>query len=58
VIAYGIIGMVNWTHRWYHEGATGMPSAAEIGGSFIEMVLNGLSSDDQPPGVSGLPGHP
>jgi AcrR family transcriptional regulator len=58
VIAYGIIGMVNWTHRWYREGATGMPSAAEIGGSFIEMVLNGLSSDDQPPGVSGLPGHP
>ena len=30
VIAYAIIGMVNWTHRWYREGASGMPSAAEM----------------------------
>ena len=58
VIAYGIIGMVNWTHRWYREGASGMPSAAEIGQSFIEMVLNGLSSGAQPPGGPGLPGRP
>ena len=49
VIAYAIIGMVNWTHRWYREGASGMPSAAEIGRSFVEVVLNGLSSGDQPP---------
>jgi AcrR family transcriptional regulator len=42
VIAYGVIGMVNWTHRWYREGASGMPSAAEIGQTFSEMVLNGL----------------
>lgn len=48
VIAYGIIGMVNWTHRWYREGAGGMPSAAEIGQSFSEMVLNGLT-----PGPAG-----
>jgi TetR/AcrR family transcriptional regulator, cholesterol catabolism regulator len=26
VIAYGVIGMVNWTHRWYREGASGIPS--------------------------------
>lgn len=44
VIAYGVIGMVNWTHRWYREGASGMPSAAEIGQTFSEMVLNGLNS--------------
>jgi len=44
VIAYGIIGMVNWTHRWYREGASGMASAEEIGRTFTEMVLNGLSS--------------
>ncbi len=42
VVAYGIIGMVNWTHRWYRVGASGTPSAAEIGRSFSEMVLNGL----------------
>ena len=58
VIAYGIIGMVNWTHRWYREGASGMPSAAEIGQSFMEMVLNGLSSDDRPPVAPGLPDRP
>jgi TetR/AcrR family transcriptional regulator, cholesterol catabolism regulator len=51
VIAYGVIGMVNWTHRWYREGASGMPSAAEIGQTFSEMVLNGLDSD-----ASTLPG--
>jgi AcrR family transcriptional regulator len=44
VIAYGVIGMVNWTHRWYREGASGMPSAAEIGQTFSEMVLKGLNS--------------
>ena len=56
VIAYGIIGMVNWTHRWYRKGASGMPSAAEIGRSFTEVALNGLSSGDQPP--ADLPGPP
>jgi hypothetical protein len=67
VIAYGLIGMVNWTHRWYREGAGGMPSAAEIGRTFTGMVLNGLSSGvlpaapepgDQPPAAPGLPGIP
>lgn len=58
VIAYGITGIVNWTHRWYREGASGMPSAAGIGRSFIEVVLNGLSSGDQPADASGLPGRP
>jgi AcrR family transcriptional regulator len=58
VIAYGIIGMVNWTHRWYREGASGMPPAREIGQSFTEVVLNGLNSGHQPPAVSGVPGRP
>jgi TetR/AcrR family transcriptional regulator, cholesterol catabolism regulator len=43
VIANGIIGMVNWTHRWYHQPETkGSPTAAEIGAGFAELVLNGL----------------
>jgi hypothetical protein len=58
VIAYGIIGMVNWTHRWYREGGSGMPSAAEIGRTFTSIVLNGLSSGDQPPAAPGLPDRP
>jgi TetR/AcrR family transcriptional regulator, cholesterol catabolism regulator len=41
VIANGIIGMLNWTHRWYHSD-TAMVSAEEIGDSFADMVLNGL----------------
>ena len=40
------------------RGASGMPSAAEIGQSFIEMVLNGLSSGDRPPAAPGLPDRP
>jgi TetR/AcrR family transcriptional regulator, cholesterol catabolism regulator len=56
VIAYGIIGMVNWTHRWYREGADGMPSAAEIGRSFTEMVLNGLSPGRPAPPAAAQPG--
>ena len=40
VTAFGIIGMVNWTHRWYHQG--GRLTAPEIGESFATMVLDGL----------------
>jgi AcrR family transcriptional regulator len=40
VAANGIIGMVNWTHRWYHR--EGSLSAAEIGEAFAAMVLDGL----------------
>jgi AcrR family transcriptional regulator len=66
VIAYGIIGMVNWTHRWYREGASAMPSAAEVGQAFAEMVLGGLSpgppvsppEPGEPPAGSALPDSP
>lgn len=43
-IANGIIGMLNWTHRWYHRGGSG-PGADEIGRAFADMVLNGLRAD-------------
>ncbi|MGE3301718.1 MAG: TetR/AcrR family transcriptional regulator [Hyphomonadaceae bacterium] len=41
LIAYGIIGMMNWTHRWFksRRGYT----AEETGAAFAEMVINGLS---------------
>lgn len=40
--AYGILGMLNWSHRWFKPG---MPvSAEEIGKTFAELVLGGLES--------------
>jgi TetR/AcrR family transcriptional regulator, cholesterol catabolism regulator len=36
----GIVGMCNWTHRWYREG-DGM-SLPEIGDQFVALVVGGL----------------
>jgi hypothetical protein len=36
--------MVNWMHQWYRPG--GRLSAAEIGGMFAAMVIDGLTSPD------------
>jgi AcrR family transcriptional regulator len=41
-IAYGILGMLNWTHRWYRPGAG--ETTEEIGKTFAEVVLMGLES--------------
>lgn len=43
MLAYGIIGMMGWTSRWFvpHKSAE---SAEEIGAAFAEMVLGGLKS--------------
>jgi len=40
VVANGIIGMVNWTHRWYRQD--GRLTAAEIGEAFAALALDGL----------------
>ncbi len=40
-IAFGLIGMLNWTHRWFEPGNAG-PDASEIGATFADMVLEGL----------------
>ncbi|HET6509966.1 MAG TPA: TetR/AcrR family transcriptional regulator [Baekduia sp.] len=38
--AYGIIGMVNWTHRWFHpDGAVG---ADAVGEAFARVAVEGL----------------
>lgn len=42
VLAYGIIGMVNWTHRWFRP--TGDMSAREIGRAYAHLALNGVLS--------------
>lgn len=42
VLAYGIIGMMNWTHRWFKRDDA--LSAEEIGESYAQMVLGGLQT--------------
>jgi AcrR family transcriptional regulator len=42
VIAQGVIGMANWTHRWYEPG--GALDADQIGEGFAEIVLSGLAT--------------
>lgn len=44
LVAYGIIGMLNWTHRWYKPD--GHYEASEIARTFSSMVLNGLMRSD------------
>jgi AcrR family transcriptional regulator len=41
LIANAIIGMCNWSHRWFHP--TGRNDAKAIGGIFSELVLRGLA---------------
>lgn len=43
VMAYGVIGMVSWTNRWFNP-ATSPVDAATIGEAYAEMVLGGLVS--------------
>ena len=41
IVAYGILGMLNWSHRWF-KPERGSPD--EVGKIFAEMVLSGLES--------------
>ncbi len=43
-IAYGILGMLNWTHRWYKPERS--EPAEEIGQAFAEFALAGLDATD------------
>ena len=36
----GVIGMVNWAHRWFKPGGSLKPE--EIGEGFADMILNGM----------------
>jgi TetR/AcrR family transcriptional regulator, cholesterol catabolism regulator len=42
VVAYGVIGMVAWSNRWFnpHESSV---SAQEIGAAYAETLIGGLS---------------
>jgi TetR/AcrR family transcriptional regulator, cholesterol catabolism regulator len=41
VVAYGIIGMVAWSNRWFNPNESAVP-AEEIGAAYAETVLRGL----------------
>jgi AcrR family transcriptional regulator len=45
VVAYGIIGMLNWTHRWYRDKDGTLPDAGAIGAAFADTLVNGLRND-------------
>jgi AcrR family transcriptional regulator len=42
VVANGVIGMMNWSHRWYRANDAALPSPDEIGSAFADIVLDGL----------------
>ncbi|RVQ65041.1 TetR/AcrR family transcriptional regulator [Croceicoccus ponticola] len=43
VIAYGLFGIVGWTHRWYRPGNCEV-SATEIGSTYAEIFIAGLEN--------------
>jgi AcrR family transcriptional regulator len=40
LVAYGIIGMLNWTHRWFDPD--GPDDAGEVAKAFATLVIEGL----------------
>lgn len=41
-VAYGILGMLNWSHRWFRPDRS--EPAEEVGKTFAELVLAGLET--------------
>jgi hypothetical protein len=41
-VACGILGMLNWSHRWYKPDRS--EPAEEIGNVFADLVLSGLET--------------
>lgn len=47
VLAYGLIGMMSWTHRWFNP-ETSMVTAGEIGEAYADLLLHGLLVGPRP----------
>ena len=47
-IAYGVLGMLGWTYRWFNPDTT-HASADEIGETFADTLLLGLRTGRRPP---------
>ncbi|WP_156679317.1 TetR/AcrR family transcriptional regulator [Sphingomonas profundi] len=43
VVAYGVLGIVGWTHRWFRPDQSA-ESASEIGKIYAELFLAGIES--------------
>ena len=43
VVAYGVLGIVGWTHRWFRPDQSDF-SAEEIGKTYAELLLSGLEN--------------
>ena len=43
VVAYGILGIIGWTHRWFRPESSDV-SAEEIGKIYAETIMSGLES--------------
>lgn len=54
VLAYGLMGMVSWTHRWFNPH-TAEVDAKVIGESYAEVLLSGLATGvvPGPPATAG-----
>ncbi len=46
VVAYGMLGVVGWTHRWFRP-QTSPQTAREIGETYAEMMVSGLRADGE-----------
>ena len=46
VLAYSIIGMLNWSYRWFR--VDGPLTGAEIGDALADLVLSGLAANAAP----------
>jgi AcrR family transcriptional regulator len=43
VVAYGVLGILGWTHRWFRPGKSDI-NAEEIGKTYAELILAGLET--------------
>jgi TetR/AcrR family transcriptional regulator, cholesterol catabolism regulator len=43
VVAYGVLGIIGWTHRWFRPDKSDV-SAREIGEIYANMILSGLEA--------------
>lgn len=41
VLAYGVMGMVSWTHRWFNPNTSSVDAHA-IGESYADVIISGL----------------
>jgi TetR/AcrR family transcriptional regulator, cholesterol catabolism regulator len=46
LIVNAVLGMLNWTHRWYRPG--GRHASEEVARTFVAILLDGLESDPDP----------